>query len=190
MYYRYSTALSHIFLSFVGVYCLRSYTAQNHNAGYHPIFSYLIVLTNSLSGIWKWGNPANGYTSNTIYSHTRLLQTIFTFPLIVTELWMKSNSCWLIAYVHIACSLLIWTCYYFRAYRDKFVDIVIALNILSCFIVSINMENFYGMSLGLSYGINHFVLREGCEIFEMPTIDFYNYALCFFLPFSLKALQA
>ncbi|GJQ66950.1 hypothetical protein Trydic_g7964 [Trypoxylus dichotomus] len=92
MPYQYSTALSHIVLAGTGIYCMASYRQLPNDDGNHlPCATFGIIITNSLLGTWRWGNPDYGHTLEKPYNFTFFLQCIFALPCIAGQIWLMND---------------------------------------------------------------------------------------------------
>lgn len=66
---------------------------------------------------------------------------------------------------------------------------IVGVNCLTLFVLSVIYQNYYGIAACISHAFNHFVIKEDNETyFNVTTQDLYNYAMCFFAFFSLKAV--
>ncbi|KAF2899765.1 hypothetical protein ILUMI_06419 [Ignelater luminosus] len=187
MSHRYSSAFSHLILAGTGIYCLVQYHGDSFK---FPCISYGVIITNSLLGVWRWGNPDHGHKVEKPYNFTGFLQNIISLPFIVTQVWLAYNYQKELAYLHSLVSVLPLTLYLADRSKDDLVDLIIAANCVSLGVVSFLHENYYGISAAISYMINHFWLREGnFDIEDVPVLDLFNYGLCFFCYFALRTLQ-
>lgn len=72
---------------------------------------------------------------------------------------------------------------------EKLEEAVIPINIIALGVVSFLAENYYGIATAVSYAIDHYIVLKQGESFEsIPAQDLYNYGLCFFAYFALRAL--
>lgn len=123
------------------------------------------------------------------YQVTRFLQRIFALPCIACQLWLTYNYQREIAYLHLVLSLIPLTQYIANKTRDDVIDGLLLLNVISTSVVSYLHENYFGIAAALSFFINHFCVRDESDFFEVPNYDLYNYGMCFFTYFSLRALM-
>jgi len=75
-------------------------------------------------------------------------------------------------------------------YRYKFhcVDLIISINSLAFLLTCLQIENYYGVALLLSFSFGYFYVGD-CGFFldtEVPAIDIYQYIQCFLCYFTLK----
>ncbi|KAB0798214.1 hypothetical protein PPYR_09207 [Photinus pyralis] len=183
MSYRYSTALSHIVLAGTGIYCLNRYHGANL-----PVCAYSIIVTNSLLGVWRWGNPHYGHKIDRLYNFTSLLQILTSLPLVVTQVWLNLGYKEELAVLHCGASILPFCLYLAGRSKEDIIDASIALNVISLGVISLLHENYYGVAASISYFFNHFFLREGQFDVDIPITDLYNYGLSFFCYFSYRSL--
>ncbi|KAK5645877.1 hypothetical protein RI129_004341 [Pyrocoelia pectoralis] len=183
MSYRYSTALSHLVLSGTGIYCFSRY-----HEGKLPSYAYSIIISNSILGVWRWGNPRYGHKVNSLYNFTLLLQMLTSLPFVVTQVWLNLNYTEELAMIHSGASILPFCLYLANRSKEDVIDAIIAVNVISLGVVSLLHENYYGVAASVSYFFNHFFLREGRFDVDLPVTDLYNYGLCFFCYFSFRSL--
>lgn len=95
----------------------------------------------------------------------------------------------ILAYLHPAASVIPFAAYIADKSRsDNIIDLIIFVNIISCAVISYQIDNHYGIATALAFAVNHFYIRKQDKIFDVPSRDFYNYALCFFTYFAYKAV--
>ena len=72
---------------------------------------------------------------------------------------------------------------------EKIEELVIPINIIAVGVVAFMAENYWGVAAAVSYAINHYiVLKQGDSLEGIPAQDLYNYGLCFFAYFALRAI--
>lgn len=94
-----------------------------------------------------------------------------------------------IAYPHVLLSFIPLAQYLADRTRTDVIDTLLLLNVISTGVVSFLNENYFGIAVALSFFLNHFCIREDSDLFEAPNYDLYNYGMCFFTYFSLRALK-
>ncbi|RZC36588.1 hypothetical protein BDFB_012149 [Asbolus verrucosus] len=188
MPHRYSTALSHLVLAGTGICCLVHIRGQPLNC---PHVTFGIITVNSVIGIWRWGNPDYGDKTDGIYKFTSYLQYLFALPCITTTVWLISGyertfSC---AWALLPLGALI---FYFiensTDTRDTLMEILIPLGLIALGVVSFLAENYYGIATAISYAIDHYCVLKQERNYDIPAQDLYNYGVCFFLYFALRAI--
>lgn len=185
---RYSTALSHIFLSGTGLYCLK--TLNRYRLPFAKV-SFGVIVFNSLLGIWRWGNPTYGDKVDKFYKFTLKLQDVLVLPGIVTTIWLKYSYSQELACAHTIVSLLPLIIYLYDDKKQEVMDGLLGGNIFSLAVVSYYHENFYGITTAMSYILNYFLIKRNVIVnfpLEVPTQDLFNYSMCFFAFFALKAV--
>ncbi|KAJ8936733.1 hypothetical protein NQ314_012180 [Rhamnusium bicolor] len=185
---RYSTALSHIILAGTGIYCLVG--SKNHASSF-PQGSFGIITLNSLLGIWRWGNPSYGSSVVDLYNFTSILQDLLVLPCIVTTIWLTYGYTWEIAYAYTVVSILPLITYICDNSNrsNEMVDIIIGVNCISLGVLSFIHQNYFGVASSISYAFTHFIVKNDNETyFNVTSQDFYNYTMCFFAVFALKAI--
>lgn len=186
---RYSTALSHIVLAGTSLYCLKIlHIYKLHFAK----LSYGLIALNSLLGIWRWGNPTYGYKIDKLYNFTSKIQDLLVFPGIVTTIWLKYHYSFELASAHIFVSLIPLLIYLYDSKKNKVIDSFLGSNVFSLFYISLMKENYYGLTTALSFTLNYFFIKRDILLYlpvEVPTQDLFNYSMCFFSIFALKAVQ-
>ncbi|KAK4878981.1 hypothetical protein RN001_007127 [Aquatica leii] len=185
MSHRYSTALSHLVLAGTSIYCLHAYYGGELKL---PCASYTIIITNSLLGTWRWGNPDYGDSVENIYNFTTFLQGITSLPFVVAQVWLNQGYPFELAICHAGASLIPFSLYLADKSKEDITDAIIAIGGISLGVTSLLQGNYFGVAASVSYLFNHFVLREGQLDIDLPIIDLYNYGLCFFCYFALRAL--
>ncbi|KAF5281526.1 hypothetical protein FQA39_LY05061 [Lamprigera yunnana] len=184
MSHRYSTALSHLILAGTGIYYLHVYT---ESFGL-PCVTYGIIVTHSLLGVWRWGNPDYGDKVEGIYNFTFFLQMITCLPFITSQFFANVGFPREVAALFAGSALLPLSLYLADKPKEDVIDSIIACSGISMGIASFLYERFYGIAASLSYLFNHFVLREGQIDMDIPMLDLYNYGLCFYCCFAFKCL--
>ncbi|KAL1493990.1 hypothetical protein ABEB36_009666 [Hypothenemus hampei] len=184
---QYSTALSHIFLAGTSFYCLR---ISSINQLLFCKFSFGIIMFHSILGIWRWGNPQYGYKIDKIYKLAGLLQDLLVLPCIVTTIWLRYNFSFSLAGVHTVISIIPLLIYLFNR-RNEPVDAFLIGNVLSLVVISTYHGNPFGISMAMSYIISYFIIKHDMLSnlpIEVPTQDLFNYSMCFFVIFALRAV--
>ncbi|KAK9736248.1 hypothetical protein QE152_g12664 [Popillia japonica] len=120
MPHQYSTALSHMILAGTGLYCLIQY--RHGEICQLPCAMFGIIITNSVLGIWRWGNPDHGDKLEKPYNFTFYLQTIFVMPCIAGQIWLMNGYEQILAYLHPMLSCIPFTAYF--ADKNKCGDVI------------------------------------------------------------------
>lgn len=68
------------------------------------------------------------------------------------------------------------------------VDGILGLNVISMAVVSFMTENYWGLAAAASFVIAHFCIKDEGDVHDIPAQDLYNYGMCFFAYFALRAL--
>lgn len=128
-----------------------------------------------------------------LYLACSKVQELLVLPTVVTALYLKYHYSNHAAWMHIA-SCMVPVLYFLYNRRKNFViDIVLLANLLSLLIVSVEHGNFFGVSTVLSFMLSHFLIKRNvlaaCFPLEVPTLDLYNYSMCFYTYFSYKAIM-
>ncbi|XP_028139189.1 uncharacterized protein LOC114333504 [Diabrotica virgifera virgifera] len=182
----YSTALSHIVLAGTSIYCcLRSESII------YAQCSFASIMVNSLLGVWRWGNPDYGPNTDKVYKITTLLQDSIVLPFIVSTLWIQYGYTYEVALGNMIIPLIPVISYLANSnYRSlELLDGILCLNCGVLLYLSFTEENYFGLAAGVSYLVNYFWIKKGDRSqFDIPTQDLFNYAMCFFAYFSLKAV--
>ncbi|KAI4464788.1 sox transcription factor [Holotrichia oblita] len=187
MPHQYSTALSHMILAGTGLYCMIQY--RHGEICQLPCATFGIIITNSVLGIWRWGNPDHGDKIEKPYNFTFFLQSIFVMPFIAGQMWLMNGYERAIAYLHPMLSCIPLTAYFVdKNNKEDVIDLLMVLSVLSCGALSYQINNYYGMAAAISFSLNHFYINNKDNIFDVPGRDFYNYALCFFTYFAYRAV--
>ncbi|KAF5273556.1 hypothetical protein FQR65_LT04554 [Abscondita terminalis] len=186
MSHRYSTAISHIVLAGTGIYCLCRTSSVSFSL---PWCTYTVIITNSLLGVWKWGNPDYGDSVDDVYNFTSFLQMITTLPFITAQFWLTHDYRYELGICHAGASLIPFSLYLADKSKEEATDTLIAITGISLGVASFLAENYFGVASSISYLFNHFILREGQFDTDFPILDLYNYGLCFFCFFALKTLS-
>ncbi|KAF7267174.1 hypothetical protein GWI33_019579 [Rhynchophorus ferrugineus] len=100
---RYSTALSYVILTVMGIYSLLS--LANYKL-YFARLSFGIITLTSLIGVWRWGHPIYGYKINKIYAAVKKVEDMLVLACIVTSIWMKYQFPLLLALIHVLVAFL------------------------------------------------------------------------------------
>ncbi|XP_017767905.1 PREDICTED: uncharacterized protein LOC108556342 [Nicrophorus vespilloides] len=185
MSHNYCTSLSHLVLSIVSITCFKKINSLESNNGL-TMSGFVIIILHSLLGVWKWGNPLHGRAVDKPYKFVGFLKEMLAFPCIVGQLWFKLNGNAVVAYLHPLVSLIPFILRSRKMSRFGNKDTFMLMEIFSCCLVSFMTENYFGVACAIAYGLNHFLIQD--EYLNMPSIDIYNYAFCFFTYFSYRAL--
>ncbi|XP_050306825.1 uncharacterized protein LOC126743663 [Anthonomus grandis grandis] len=185
---RYSTALSHIFLAGISIYCWK-----NVNRDWpFPQVAFGIIAFHSLLGVWKWGNPTYGQKIDRLYGLTTTLQDLLVLPCIVTTLWLKYSYSLNFVISHSTLTLLPLALLLQSHQKFDVIDVFLLGNVLSSFVVSYFNDNQFGVSVTLSYILSYFIIKRdmiNSLPMDVPIQDLFNYSMCFFCYFALKAVQ-
>ncbi|EFA03612.1 uncharacterized protein LOC658581 [Tribolium castaneum] len=187
MPHRYSTAFSHLVLAGTGIYCL----VQIKDAHFHcPHITFGLITVNSLIGLWRWGNPEYGDKAERLYSFTSYLQLLFALPCITTTEWLGYGYDRYLSWAWTILPTIPLVCYLVDASSDeKLEEAIIPINLIALGVVCFLAENYYGIAAAVSYAIDHYiVLKQGESLESIPAQDLYNYGLCFFAYFALRAI--
>jgi hypothetical protein len=180
------TTLSHIVLAGTGIYCL----VQIKGSQLHlPHFTFGIITINSLIGVWRWGNPDYGEKADGLYKFTSYLQLLFAVPCITTTIWLGNGYDRYLSWAWTILPMIPLVCYLADASTDdKLEEAVIPLNLIALGVVSFLAENYYGIATAISYAIDHYLVLKQGQQYDIPAQDLYNYGLCFFAFFALRAI--
>ncbi|XP_072383014.1 uncharacterized protein [Diabrotica undecimpunctata] len=185
----YSTALSHIVLAGTSIYCY-----LGAKSIIYARCSYASILINSLLGVWRWGNPSYGPDANKVYKITTLLQDSIVLPFIVSTLWIQYDIFQYTYEVALANMIipLIPVVSYLSNSNSTNLELLDGILFLNCGVLlwlSFTEENYFGLAAGVSYLVNYFwIKKDDRRHFDIPTQDLFNYAMCFFAYFSLRAV--
>lgn len=124
-----------------------------------------------------------------LYKFTSYLQFLFAVPCITTTIWLSNGYdrylSW--AWSIVPCVSLIL--YGLNSSDERIDEVLVPFNLLATGVVSFLSENYYGIASAVSYAINHYiVVKEGAN-YDIPAQDLYNYGLCFFAYFALRAIM-
>lgn len=138
------------------------------------------------------GNPIYGHKIDKIYRITSKLQDLLVLPCIVTTMWLKYNYSLNLACAHTIASLVPMGLYiYDNRKNEPVVDAFLGGSLLSLIVVSIFNDNQYGVTTAMSYALSYFVIKQNVIMnlpVEVPCQDLFNYSMCFFAFFALKAV--
>ncbi|XP_060517089.1 uncharacterized protein LOC132696341 [Cylas formicarius] len=189
---RYSTALSHIILAGTAFYCLKFTNKSNLQ---FARLSFGILGVNSVLGVWRWGNPSYGHKIEKLYRLTSILQDLLALPLIVTNIWLNYHYSLELAYAHTLVALFPLLAYLYNTRNIDVVDGFLAANCISLGLISLTNQNHYGLTTMVSFTLNYFFIKRDVmgylpgSYYDVPTQDLYNYSMCFFAYFALKAVS-
>lgn len=110
-------------------------------------------------------------------------------PCITGQIWLMSDYERVMAYLHPMLSCIPLTAYFVdKNKNDDVIDFLMFLNVISCGVLSYQVDNHYGVAAAVSFMLNHFYIKNRDQIFDVPGRDLYNYALCFFAYFAYRAV--
>ncbi|KAK9869407.1 hypothetical protein WA026_003162 [Henosepilachna vigintioctopunctata] len=181
--HNYYTALSHVLLAGTSIYCL------NKNFTNMGIVCYGLIATNSLLGVWRWGNPEVGPKAKQIYDVTGICQEIIALGAVSAAVWTSSPilpELWMIQILLPSVPLAFYLLD--KNYKD-YEKIAMAVNGVSIAFVSLMNNNFWGVAAAISFLFGYLYVKEKGSIRDIPAIDLINYELCFFCFFSSKAIR-
>ncbi|CAH1970656.1 unnamed protein product [Acanthoscelides obtectus] len=182
----YGTALSHIILAGTGVYC---YLAVKDSPHFFAQCSFGVIVANSLLGVWRWGNPSYGYDADSIYRMTSVVQDVVALPFIACETLLNYGYQKEMAYCDAAMSALPLLLYFADRDSDDLLGLVILANALGFGVLSFMNQNYFGIAASVSYIFAHFSIRKNYRsYFDIHSQDLYNYALCFYAYFAIRAV--
>nr|CAI5866153.1 unnamed protein product [Callosobruchus analis] len=182
----YGTALSHIILAGTGVYC---YLAVKDSPYFFSQCSFGVIVANSLIGLWRWGNPSYGQDADGLYRLTSFVQDVVALPFIACEIWLNYGFAREIALADALLSLSPLILYLGKNDTSDLIDTVIASNAVILGVLSFIHQNYFGLAACLSYIFAHFAIREDKQThFSINSQDLYNYGLCFYAAFALRAV--
>lgn len=183
--HNYATALSHLCLAGTSIHCMYwHYSELNFGTA---CFSYLII--NSLIGIWRWGNPEAGDAVRNIYNHLTIIQNLVVLPCCAAELWFLSEFPYPYTFAHFIPPALAWQLYLYDGDYSSLHNISVISTGISLAYVSFTKANWYGLAAAISYFLNHFAIKDQEKFQSVPPLDLYNYGLCFFAFFALRAMN-
>lgn len=135
------------------------------------------------------GNSDIGYKLIPYHVVTLNSCAIISFTLFQTVFLRIYNTSTVFLYLNAIPFLYNVKTKYYRVHF-KWSDIIIAVNSLILIYNFILYENYYGVSLYLSYLFGYFVIGETGCIFdtELPSIDAFQYLICFLNYFTVTAL--
>lgn len=128
-----------------------------------------------------------------LYLACSKVQELLVLPTVVTALYVKYHYSNHTAWMHIASCMVPVLYFLYNRRKNIVIDIVLMANLLSLLIVSVENGNFFGVSTVLSFLLSHFLIKRNvlsaCFPLEVPTVDLYNYSMCFYTYFSYKAIM-
>lgn len=96
---------------------------------------------------------------------------------------------WEGAYAHVGASALPLIAYIADKDKRQVVDLLLSINVLSLGIVAGMNKNYFGVAAAVSFLINYFIIKDEGDVMDIPALDLFNYGMCFFELFSLRAFS-
>lgn len=117
------------------------------------------------------------------------MQLLFAVPCITTTIWLGNGYDRYLSWAWTILPMIPLVCYLADASTDdKLEEAVIPLNLIALGVVSFLAENYYGIATAISYAIDHYLVLKQGQQYDIPAQDLYNYGLCFFAFFALRAI--
>lgn len=135
------------------------------------------------------GNPRYGDDAYKLYEISFKCIQCFTLSCAVNHLYLQYGTEFEYAIIHSVIPCIPFAMYLTRNdWEEDLVDGIVIGNIISCLVISIMKENYYGIALAVNFWLCHFPLRQRV-FFEVPTRILYNIGLCFCAVFAYKAVR-
>ncbi|CAH1367202.1 hypothetical protein MTP99_008455 [Tenebrio molitor] len=173
---KFHIALSHAILAGTGIYCLIQIKDQNFIC---PHVTYGLIAINNIIGVYRWASDYNTKILE-VYRFTAYCQLLFALPCITTTVWLQNgySKDWSWAWALVPIFPLL--CYLVNADLDlPLAELLILFNLVGLGVVCFVKEIQYGLAATLAYTISHCCIRQ---------LALYNYGLCFFAYFALRAI--
>ncbi|KAB0798212.1 hypothetical protein PPYR_09205 [Photinus pyralis] len=184
----YSTAFSYFLLAATGAYCLQEYRCSICTVKLACV-SFGIITANALLGAWHWVNKSEGSAIESTYKVTTFLRSILALPFVVTQIWLDYGYDQELANFHSLICLVPFHLYLANKTNNAIIDMLIAVNAASLWIVSWMTNSLHGMAAAGSYLCTHFLFRSGHMDFDQTSVtDLQNYGLICFTYYSLMCL--
>lgn len=180
--HNYFTALSHAVLAGTSIYCLMKHTSDM------GMVCYGLIATNSLLGLWRWGNPDAGDTSKSLYAQTSMCQEMLCIGAVAVEIWRASPYFPQFSWGEILLPIAPLTLYFLDNDYQNIEKGVMAFNGVSIIFVSAMTSNYWGAAAALSYLFGYLYAKDQGSIGDIPVVDLINYELCFFSYFALRGM--
>ncbi|KAL3282446.1 hypothetical protein HHI36_005632 [Cryptolaemus montrouzieri] len=180
--HNYFTALSHAILAGTSIYCLMEHTTDM------GIICYGLIATNSILGLWRWGNPDAESMSKSMYDTTSIAQEMLSIGAVAAEIWTTSTILPEFWWAEIALPIVPLSMYFLEKDFRDIENGIMAINGISIVFVSIMTSNWWGVAAAASYLWGYLYVKDRGSIRDIPAIDLINYELCFFSYFALRAL--
>ncbi|CAG9860301.1 unnamed protein product [Phyllotreta striolata] len=186
----YSTAFSCMILAGAGGYCLKNIENFCRCAISNDLSkcSFIIVIVNSVIGIWRYGNPVYGQAVDKLHKVTTAVQDLVVLPMIVAILMEKYNCHIEMIYGCLAAPVIPLICSIIGTdtLKTDFEKLVTFFGCAGVAYLCYMNNNYYGAATCLSSIIKVFCSDDNS--LKIPSQDLRNYAMCFFTYFALKAI--
>lgn len=196
--YNYATALSHICLAGVSLVAL---SRQDRIEELEQIQSlcFAFIVFNSLIGIWRYGNPMYGQNAKNLYKIATKLQILFSLPWLIFLISFSQTNLWELSIIYPCLSLVPLAIHLTYKPCQKLENVLLGLDTLVLVLLGLSGENYWAVAAAIAHAFAHFFVQSdqmfnfheqlSIQEYSIPRLDFYNYALCFYVMFAIQALN-